>query len=351
MGAGNSRSLGADLSKYHGAQLCLLDRSTIETRSVNDIRSNSIASRVQAAGIELYHLRLAIAAADCGSLRQAAESLSVRHSVLSRSISQLEQSIGARLFERSSCGVSPTPAGRNVLRTARMILEQVDTLVIPGKSNSRRESGYLSVGFLTSISAGNLRATLVDCKRRFPEIELATVVRSRSRLTTALRNGMIDVLIVSGDEPSLNSKVLPLWSERILVSLPKDHPLAARDAVYWTDLRNEKVLLSQYGPGPELEGLLISKLVSSKGRPKIERHEVNRDIIGSLVSMGFGISLVMESDIGASFAGLVYRELRDGTGPSRIGFSAHWRGDNEKLVLDSFLRLLTERYPSPASDE
>jgi hypothetical protein len=36
--------------------------------------------------------------------------------------------------------------------------------------------------------------------------------------------------------------------------------------------------------------------------------------------MGFAISLVPESYAGANFSGLVYRELRDGTGPSRIGF-------------------------------
>ncbi|MGY4601337.1 hypothetical protein [Bradyrhizobium sp. 168] len=38
---------------------------------------------------------------------------------------------------------------------------------------------------------------------------------------------------------------------------------------------------------------------------------------------------MFESDIGANFAGLVYRELRDGAGASRFEFSAYWRADNE----------------------
>lgn len=305
---------------------------------------------VRANRIDLLDLRFAIAAADCGSLRQAAELLSVRHSVLSRSIRHLEHSLGAVLFERSSSGVCPTPIGRNVLRTARMVLEQVDTLVVASESNGRSECGYLSVGFWTSMSAGNLRATLLECRRRFPQIELGTVERSRSRLTAALRNGMLDVLIGTGEVSSLN-KALPLWSERVLVSLPKEHPLAARDVVYWTDLRNERVLLSQYDPGREFEDLLISKLVSPENRPTIERHDVSRGIIKSLVSMGFGISLVMESDTGATFAGLIYRELRDGTGSSRISFSAQWRADNENPALKGFLKLLAERYPSLTSAE
>ncbi|WP_349643805.1 hypothetical protein [Bradyrhizobium sp. LMTR 3] len=63
--------------------------------------------------------------------------------------------------------------------------------------------------------------------------------------------------------------------------------------------------------------------------------------------MKAGISLVPESDMGANFAGLVYRDLRDGTGPSRFDFSADWLADNESPTLDAFLRLLSERYPSP----
>jgi DNA-binding transcriptional LysR family regulator len=301
--------------------------------------------------VDLKQLRFAIAAADYGSIRQAAELLSIRHSILSRSIRQLEHRIGVSVFERSGGGVKPTPAGRSVLRMARLILEQVDVLVATAKSNGRGEAGRLSIGFCTSISAGNLRATLTEFKNRHPRIELATVERSRTRLATALRNGTADVLIVTGDVPLPDNNVRPLWSERILVSLPEDHALTARAIVYWTDLRNETVLLSQYDPGRELEDLLISKLVSPTDRPTIERHDVSRGIIKSLISMKLGIGLVLESDIGANFAGLVYRELRDGTGPTRVDYSAHWRTDNDNPALDSFLKLLAERYPLPASGE
>jgi DNA-binding transcriptional LysR family regulator len=61
-----------------------------------------------------------------------------------------------------------------------------------------------------------------------------------------------------------------------------------------------------------------------------------------------GISLVLESDLGANLPSPLYRELRDGTGPSRLGFSAIWRSNNENPALDYFLTLLSERYPSPA---
>jgi DNA-binding transcriptional LysR family regulator len=305
-----------------------------------------LQSRISA--INLPQLRCAVVAADEGSFRRGAEVLLVRQSTLRRGIRQLEHLIGMNIFHRSSGGVTVTPLGRGFLRHARSILEQIDSLITTADRTSRGEAGRLSIGFHTSLSAGNLRATLLDFRQRAPSIELGLVEMSRTRLMTALRGGTIDTAIVTGETTQRDGGTLPLWSERILLALPEGHPLADRETIYWTDLSDENVLLSQCDQGREFEDILISKLVSSEDRPGIERHDVNRDALKSLVSLGFGVGLVIESDIGSSLSGLIYRELRDGTGPSRIGYSAHWRTENDNPALASFLTLLRERYPSPA---
>ncbi len=314
---------------------------------VGEDKSNTEPSRIRTPAVDLQHLRYAVTAADHGSFRRAAEALLLKQSTLSRCIRQLEHSIGMAVFERSSGGVRATTAGRDFLRTARSILEQLDSLVKSTHHAGRGEAGRLSVGFFTSLSAGNLRATLLDYQTRFFQTDVYLKESSRMRLVTALRNGALDIAIVTGELPMLETQAMPLWSERILLALLKEHPLSSKDVVYWTDLRDETVLLSQYDPGRELEDLLMSKLVSPEDRPKIARHDVSRGIIKSLIAAGFGVSLVTESDIGVNFSGLVYRELRDGTGPSRVGFSAHWRSDNDNPALANFLKLLGERYPLP----
>jgi DNA-binding transcriptional LysR family regulator len=314
---------------------------------VSEHKFNSKLSPIRASAVDLQHLRYAVAAADHGSFRRAAEILLLQQSTLSRCIRQLEHSLGMTVFERSSGGVRATTAGRHFLRTARSIVEQMDSLVNSAYHVGRGEAGRLSVGFYTSISAGNLLATLVDFKKRFSQIDVCLKESSRVRLVTALRNGALDIAIATSELPLLADQGMPLWSERILLALLEEHPLAGKDVVHWTDLRGETVLLSQYDPGRELEDLLMSKLVSPEDRPKIARHDVSRGIIKSLIAAGFGVSLVTESDIGANFSRLTYRELRDGTGPSRVGFSAHWRSDNDNPALANFLKLLGERYPLP----
>jgi hypothetical protein len=62
--------------------------------------------------------------------------------------------------------------------------------------------------------------------------------------------------------------------------------------------------------------------------------------------MKLGVGLLLESDIGAKIPAIVYRELQDGSGAARVGFSAFWNGPNENPALSYFIELLRERYPS-----
>jgi DNA-binding transcriptional LysR family regulator len=312
-------------------------------------KSRETLLRGRATAVDLQHLRYAVAAADHGSFRRAAEVLLLRQSTLSRRILQLERLVGMILFERSSGGVRATEAGRSFLRLARSILEEVDSLVTMAHLTGRGEAGRLTIGFYTSLSAGNLRATLVDYTQRFPDIALNAIESSRARLITALRNGAIDVAIVTGEGPFPNSKSIPLWSERILAVLPEGHRLAANETIHWTDLKGETLLLSQRDPGSEIQDLLAARLVSSAERPKVLRHDVSRESIKSLIGAGFGIGLTLEASLGAIFSGVIHREVRDGTGPVRMDHSANWRDDNENPALAAFLKLLGERYPSPAA--
>jgi len=210
---------------------------------IDDCQSISIEtySRNPISAVSLQHLRYAVTAADHGSFRRAAEALLVRQSTLSRCIRQREHSVGMTVFERSSGGVQATPAGRDFLRTARSILEQMDSLVKNTHHVGRGEAGRLSVGFFTSLAAGNLRATPVDYQTRFFQIDVCLKESSRMRLVTALRNGALDIAIVTGSLPLLGTQSMSLWSERILLALPEEHPLARQEVIYWTDLRAETI--------------------------------------------------------------------------------------------------------------
>lgn len=296
--------------------------------------------------IELKHLRYVVAAAHHRSFRQAADALGLKQSSLSRGISLLEERLGVVLFERTSGGVRLTQAGAEILRSSRHLVEGIDHLVATGKALGRGETGRLIVGFYTSLSAGNLRVSLVEYASRFPQVEIRTYEGARECLFAGVDAGRIDVAIVTGDPLVHEGKAMSLWSERVMVALPESHHLASNNIVYWTDLKDETFLFSERDPGPEIQEILLAKLAAPGERPKVVSHDVSRENIQSLVGAGFGVSLTVEACIGAAYSSVVYREARDGHGPSRINYAAYWQRDNDNPALANFIRLLRERYPS-----
>lgn len=112
------------------------------------------------AKIDLKHLRHALAAADHGSFRQAAEALNIQQSTLSRSIAQLEHATATKIFMRSPSGVVVSTLGSDFIRMARGVLEQINDFGPTAGTSFRKE--LLRLGFCTSLSAGALRANLLD---------------------------------------------------------------------------------------------------------------------------------------------------------------------------------------------
>ncbi|MGY4281912.1 hypothetical protein ACVWXO_001132 [Bradyrhizobium sp. LM2.7] len=118
-GSKPNRSIAAD---WRGKPL-LLSRLTMH-------KPGRTHPSLQAArALELKHLRSAVAAADCGSVRGAAELLRPQ-----RTISEFEHHLGVPIFERFSGGVRPTRPGCDVLRLARTILEEFDALIATARS-------------------------------------------------------------------------------------------------------------------------------------------------------------------------------------------------------------------------
>lgn len=296
--------------------------------------------------IELRHLRYALAAHEHRSFRKAAAALRLKQSSLSRRIRELEDELGVLLFTRHSSGVRLTTAGSDLMRIAQHITEEVRAMVALARAQRRGEAGSLNVGFYTSLSAGHLRVALLDFKARCPEVALSAFEGSHANLLARLQRGTLDIVIVSGEADVHAVQMFPLWAERIIIALPRTHRLAAQEIVYWTDLKDEHFLLSNRDLGPEFEDMLVAKLAAPGEHPAIVRHNVSRETILGMVGAGWGVSLLYEAGTGISYPGVIYREVCDAHGPTRIPHSAYWCGDNTNPVLSSFLSLLKQRYPS-----
>jgi DNA-binding transcriptional LysR family regulator len=289
-------------------------------------------------------LKWAIAASQHRSLRQAAAALNIRQSTLSRALRDLEGTLSTVLFERTNGGTHPTVEGQEFLSSAQRIMEDTEELIHRFKTRSRGDNGRVTIGVHASLSAGNLRATLIEHRRRFPDVERRFLDGSSDHLLSNLASSAIDIAIVADGDPRREERSLSLWSERVVVALPEVHPLSSHDTVIWSDLRHESLLLPLRGPGPEFYQLLIGKLGCSAPL-RIQYHEVALDRFLTLVGSDCGILLALEGATGVACPGVTFREVHDLEGPTRLTFRAYWRASNSNPCLPPFLDLLRERYP------
>ncbi len=175
-------------------------------------------------------------------------------------------------------------------------------------------------------------------------MEVEYVEADRAVLLAGLDTGDIDVAILMGANGQDGFRCEPLWSERILVALPIAHPLAKRDVVHWTDLREETFLLPVADPGPELRDMLLGRVSLSGAKPSIRMLQASRESILSILVVGNANSIVCEGSTGARYPDVVYRPISGEQGPALTGYSAYWRDDNHNPVLRRFLLFIKMRY-------
>jgi DNA-binding transcriptional LysR family regulator len=202
--------------------------------------------------------------------------------------------IGLGLFSSNgrNGGTRPTLAGAEFLDAARRIIEETEAITTRLQTRARGESGRLMIGVHASLSAGNLRATLVELRRRFPEVHTHLVDGSSNDLISNLANSNVGVAFVVGGNATWDGRSLSVWSERVVVVLPEHHPLINQDVIHWADLEHELLLSPQRGPGPEFFKLLIGKIACSEPC-RILRHDVALDRPLTLVGAGWGILVAL----------------------------------------------------------
>ena len=297
---------------------------------------------------ELRQLRFAVAAADANSFSRAASNLGIQQATLSRQIMYLERRMGVMLFKRTRSGASPTEAGEAVLTQARHIIMQVDSLGRHAQAVAAASSGMLSVGFISSLTTGNLRSALFGFHGAFPDIRLNTAEDDRAVLMTKLEIGGLDIVIASGRSPTPCIRQQTLWRERMLVGLPTAHPLSSQELVCWQDLHDETFLCSRF-TGEEMEQLVNARRSQPGFRPTIVWNDISRESLLASVSAGLGIVLMSEASQGNRIEGVIFRDLHDQSGPVVMDLSAYWRADNCNEALDQFLKFLRERYAFAAA--
>jgi DNA-binding transcriptional LysR family regulator len=196
--------------------------------------------------MELRQLRYLVAIADEGNIGRAAQKLYVSQPALSYALKNLEGELGTRLFERHAGGVTPTPAGRDVLAEARKAVRQADR--VTAAAERHRTGRTLRVGFEASGAGELTTKARAEFTRRNPGVRVEPKRFDWGKEVTALREGRVDIAFVwlPADLTGLHSEVV--HTEPRVVGLPTTHPLAAGGDVSIMDVKDEPLLWTEQAP-------------------------------------------------------------------------------------------------------
>jgi DNA-binding transcriptional LysR family regulator len=296
--------------------------------------------------IELRQLRYAILTADTRSFSRAATTLNMKQATLSQRVTQLEDKLGIKLFNRTTRGAEPTEMGKVFLESARRIITDIDNLQTTARAVSYGDQGRLAVGYGSSLMAGNLKQTFAEYLTRFPDVQFDGVEAGPEKLLSSLLSRTIDVAVAPTGMEDGGIVSRKVWSDRLMITLLADHKLLENERIHWSDLRREVFVLPNGGIGPILANLIAARLTEQGYRPSIIMQDTSLESVLSIVSVGRFVTIATEASQGVIWPDLHFREIHEQGSVARLEFSLYWREDNANPALQRFFTLINERYPA-----
>jgi DNA-binding transcriptional LysR family regulator len=191
--------------------------------------------------LRLRHLELLVALADAGTLRAAASQLNLSQPALSKMLGEIETGFGARLFERSSQGVTANTLGEAVVYRARVMLGELSRSKDEVDALRTGATGVLRIGTLSVTSA--VPKAVVQLRRGLPGARVQIQEGRVRELIRRLLDGELDCVFGAITPELLTSELLSqlrpevLLEDELCVLCGAEHPLARRRRLHWADLR------------------------------------------------------------------------------------------------------------------
>jgi DNA-binding transcriptional LysR family regulator len=199
--------------------------------------------------IKLSDLHVLLAVAHSGSMAKAAKELAVSHPVVSRSISELEQTLGVRLLERNAHGVELTVFGRAMLSRSHAVFDELRQGVKDLEFLADPTAGEVRIGSTGPLAASFVSAIIERLHRSYPRMTFYVEIQQYETLQRELDERNFDLLILrkigTFAEDRLSFEVL--YDNPYFVAAGATSPWLRRRCVDLADLVNEKWILPPAG--------------------------------------------------------------------------------------------------------
>ncbi|WGD29680.1 LysR family transcriptional regulator [Ancylobacter sp. WKF20] len=295
--------------------------------------------------MDLHQLRCFVAVADELHFGRAARRMDLMPAAFGRHVQLLEESLGTRLFVRTTRSVALTDDGMSLLTDARTLLQAADTMALRFRERVRLNATTLRLGAVDTAAAGLVPMLLHDFRAQRPDVVVELVEDKTIGLLPRLLSGRLDLaLIRPPTQLARQIELRHLLRESVVVAVQSDHALAGRACVTVHELADEPLIVPNRRLRPHSHDLTI-KLFAQEGlRPIITQVAGEKQTIVGLVAAGLGVALVPRWTSRMGVAGVAYVPLSF-SGSEELNvlpLAAAWMGGSRDPIRDEMLQLLSD---------
>lgn len=239
---------------------------------------------------DLTDLRLFLNTLDSGNITAGAQRSHLSLAAASTRIRAHEASLGTALFERGRRGVTPTAAGLALGRHSRQVLQHIEHMQFELAQYSAGIKGRLHLACNSAALTEHLPEPLAEFLKRYPTLELEVSEWTSTRIVQALREGTLDLGIVSNavDMSGLQSRRFRV--DPLLLVIPQGHLLQGRQGLGFADtLEHGFVGL----PAHSALGQLVATQAAQLGHTlQVRVRAGSLDGVLRMVALGAGLGIV-----------------------------------------------------------
>ncbi|CAN5150267.1 LysR family transcriptional regulator [soil metagenome] len=187
--------------------------------------------------IDFLGLQAFLSIAERGSFSRAAVHLNLSQTALSHRIKKLEEDLGLQLLARTTRQVALTPAGLDLLPTARKIIGELSDAIEGLRERGRRHQERIAIGCLPTIAAYHLPRVLNEFNALHPGVSVKIHDNSAAEIATLVQSGQAEFGVTIIAMNIWDLAVTPLIKERFVLLCTKDSEFAKRRFVAWSNLQ------------------------------------------------------------------------------------------------------------------
>jgi LysR family carnitine catabolism transcriptional activator len=304
--------------------------------------------------LTIRHLRSFLSVARHKNFTRAALELNTSQPSLTMTIRQLEDIVGASLFDRTTRSVTLTPEGADFVGVAERLVFDFDLAVENIQATALHRRGRISIAHVHSLAVAVIPNVLQTFTQSYPQVHAQLRDGNSSEVRRAVRRSEVDIGFCSkGEEDDAELDFQPLFRDQLGVVMRSDHPLAgSRRPLPWAKLADFDFIGLTADTGVASMLAQIPDFPLKMSTPKFEVSM--NSTLWSLLDAGLGFTAVPamaafgKAAFGRPAANLVFRP---GSDPVvwRSVFVVMRRGRAPTRMMRAFLALVHERIAAMAA--